>query len=226
MMKSSSPAVVFSLSLPYTTLRTPGKERESIEVVFLSYPSAQTVVIEGAAMSQDREVGVGLLRSTLEPRCSSLQLGLGSGEPDAASPEDQGAMSPTDLTSAADLAMPTSAVDLAMPTSPFDPRGGPVTGLEVKFPCPANQFVIGFRGTMGQYIDQFGVGCAPLVVYSDLTVAVGAVTELPPYGGNGGGPFPPTNCPPGQVATVTRQRAQPTQPVDAFGLGCSKPYVH
>jgi cysteine-rich repeat protein len=42
---------------------------------------------------------------------------------------------------------------------------------------------------------------------------------LMPIGGNNGVPFPQTDCPAGQVATVQRLRA--STGVDAFGLGCS-----
>jgi cysteine-rich repeat protein len=89
--------------------------------------------------------------------------------------------------------------------------------------CPAPRVVVGFSGRAGVGVDRLVFACAELVVSEAMdgsfSVAPGPAIDLAGVGGNGGAPFPPTSCPPGQVATAQRVRA--SAGVDAFGLGCS-----
>jgi hypothetical protein len=88
--------------------------------------------------------------------------------------------------------------------------------------CPANHVIVGFRGRGGLLIDQLTLRCAPIVASEGgWVLAVGGTTDLAPVGGNGGSSFPQTDCPAGQVATVSRVRAG--DGVDAFGLACKAP---
>jgi hypothetical protein len=104
-------------------------------------------------------------------------------------------------------------------------RGGPTTPLQFSYPCPANQFVIGYHGRSGAYVDQLVFQCAPLVVAPNLSVSLGAALAGGTLGGNGGGPFPQTNCPTGQVATTVHTRALAASPIDDFSLGCATPIL-
>ena len=87
--------------------------------------------------------------------------------------------------------------------------------------CPANSVVVGFDGRAGALVDQLELRCAPLVVSetaSAFVVAPGTPTAIAPVGGTGGSPFPTTDCPAGEIATVARIRAGDS--VDGFSLGC------
>jgi hypothetical protein len=114
----------------------------------------------------------------------------------------------------------------ALPGTKLPGRGGPVTTDEVDFTCQPDQFMVGFHGVSGAYVDKIGFSCAPLLVAADLTVTTGTVVDGKEVGGTGGSPFPKTYCPANQVATVVRQRNQPMFPVDAFGFGCSQASIH
>jgi len=88
--------------------------------------------------------------------------------------------------------------------------------------CPPDQVIVGFSGRAGALINQLTFRCAPLALAEDATgfsVAIGAPAALMPIGGDGGTPFPQTDCPAGQVAN--RQRGRASNDLDQFGLGCA-----
>jgi len=99
------------------------------------------------------------------------------------------------------------------------PTHGIFTAAPFTRTCPADQVIVGFGGRSGALVDQLVFRCAPLAVGADLSLTIGAGTDLSPAGGNGGNAFAQTNCPAGQVATVSRPRAG--DGLDAFGLACS-----
>ena len=89
--------------------------------------------------------------------------------------------------------------------------------------CKADEVLLGFVGRAGTGVDQLTFRCVPLEVIEApdgaFSLEIGAPEPLMPIGGGNGVPFPQTDCPAGQVATVQRLRA--STGVDAFGLGCS-----
>ena len=89
--------------------------------------------------------------------------------------------------------------------------------------CKTDQVLLGFVGRAGTGVDQLTFRCVPLAIVEApdgaFSLQLGAPDPLMPIGGNGGMPFPQTDCPAGQVATVQRLRA--STGIDAFGLGCS-----
>jgi len=87
--------------------------------------------------------------------------------------------------------------------------------------CAQDQVVVGFTGRSGTLVDQLTITCAPLTIDGSLNFVVGVPTNLAACGGTGGSAFPQTNCPTGQVATVSRTRVSGL--LEAFGLGCSQP---
>jgi hypothetical protein len=70
-----------------------------------------------------------------------------------------------------------------------DAAGG-VTGATR---CPASQLVVGLQGRQGDFVDHVVARCQTLV-------PVGAPTVAAAFGGNGGGPAGPFDCPPGALA--------------------------
>jgi hypothetical protein len=88
------------------------------------------------------------------------------------------------------------------------PERGSGPGTIVPLRCPKNQLVVGYRGRSGAFVDQLGLRCAPLLVAStQAELALGAVTELGPVGGDGGDVHPATDCGPAQVVVGTRTLA-------------------
>jgi hypothetical protein len=101
------------------------------------------------------------------------------------------------------------------------PARGGTTNTACPRHCAQDQVVVGFTGRTGTLVDQLIITCAPLTIDGNSNFVVGATTNLPACGGNGGSATPQTNCPSGLVATVSRTRISGF--VEAFGLGCSKP---
>ena len=96
-------------------------------------------------------------------------------------------------------------------------RGG-ITAPLVSSLCPANQVVVGFDGRALALLDQLSVRCAPVTI-SGQTLSIGSITNLAPVGGNGGQPFPRTDCGPGMVAVGTNVALRNW--VSGFGLVCA-----
>jgi hypothetical protein len=101
------------------------------------------------------------------------------------------------------------------------PARGGTTNTACPRHCAPDQVVVGFTGRSGALVDQLIITCAPLTIDANSNFVVGATTNLAACGGTGGSAIPQTNCPSGQVATVSRTRISGF--VEAFGLGCSKP---
>jgi hypothetical protein len=59
--------------------------------------------------------------------------------------------------------------------------------------CPASQVVVGLQGRQGDFVDHVAARCRPLDPVATPTVAA-------PFGGNGGGPAGPFDCPAGALA--------------------------
>src|SRR6185295_15209559 len=104
-------------------------------------------------------------------------------------------------------------------------RGGLVGDPPLNQVCPANQVVVGIHGRSGNWIDQFAVDCAPLVLTKNgatYQVSKGAVTSFPATQGNptGGSPYD-DQCPSNEVGggTIIRARTWP----DQIALVCTTP---
>src|SRR5262249_30237489 len=79
---------------------------------------------------------------------------------------------------------------------------GPTSSSRGSSLCPANQVVVGLAGRAGWGVDNLQVRCAPLSVLGGV-ITVGAASTQPGFGGTGGDPFGPSDCPAGKVANVS-----------------------
>jgi hypothetical protein len=103
-------------------------------------------------------------------------------------------------------------------------RGNAVGDPPLQQTCPANQVVVGFHGRSGDWIDQFAVDCAPLVITkfgASYQVSQGPVTSYPATQGNpaGGSPYADL-CPSDQAAGGTVIRLRVTYP-NQIALSCT-----
>lgn len=90
------------------------------------------------------------------------------------------------------------------------------------FNCPDGQVLTGFSGDSGVLIDALTLRCTELEVAfdGDYELVFGGSTDSDAItGGGGGGPFPQTDCPAGQLASGADIRAGDA--VDAIGFRCS-----
>jgi len=96
-------------------------------------------------------------------------------------------------------------------------RGGVTSTLDA-LDCPSDQVVIGFDGHALALLDQLSIRCAPLSLSAN-GIAIGTPTDIGPEGGNGGDPFPRTDCGAGMVAVGTNVATRTW--ASAFGLVCA-----
>jgi hypothetical protein len=100
-------------------------------------------------------------------------------------------------------------------------RGGVTSTLDA-VDCPSDQVVIGFDGHALALLDQLSIRCAPLSLPTNGMsngISIGTPTDIGPEGGNGGAPFPRTDCGPGMVAVGTNVAIRTW--ASAFGLVCA-----
>lgn len=100
------------------------------------------------------------------------------------------------------------------------PQFGTVRGHDpFELRCPPGEFVLGYRGMSGKFIDQFRVVCGR-VEASDgesSTLQTNETTETTNVGGKGGDPFE-IQCPEGSIVRGVRGRSGAF--VDAVGIQC------
>ncbi len=113
------------------------------------------------------------------------------------------------------------ALALSLVENTVFPMHGEGGGEEFDRTCPENHAVVGFSGREGLLVDRITLRCAPLSLADDgstITLEVGDPVELAPVGGDGGAPFPVTDCAEGSVATIGHIRFGDA--IDAFGVSC------
>ncbi len=94
-------------------------------------------------------------------------------------------------------------------------RGAPDSVTQVAL-CAPNQFVTGFSGRSGGFIDALQIRCASLAIAGatpNFELIVHAEGSSDTLGGPGGAGFEPTECPPDQVADGQIVRIRCTDPV-------------
>lgn len=97
----------------YQRPRTPGKARDTLEVVFSEYPAQSAVTVAASATDGGQLVGVGQAAATLAPSCTTLSLALTASGPvdvDSGAPVPDASVGAGDL--ASELGAPSSS-DLA-----------------------------------------------------------------------------------------------------------------
>ncbi|HVX61412.1 MAG TPA: hypothetical protein VHC19_12445, partial [Pirellulales bacterium] len=77
----------------------------------------------------------------------------------------------------------------------FEPYGPVGAGTPFKASCPANQYVAGFFGRVGSWLDDIGLICAPTFG----TTSFGDPVQLPQFFGGLGGGTTSTQCDKGSV---------------------------
>ena len=108
------------------------------------------------------------------------------------------------------------------PTALEGPPRGRLAGEPAGFNCPDGQVLTGFSGDSGFLIDALTLRCTELEVAfdGDYELVFGGSSDFDAItGGGGGGPFPQTDCPAGQLASGADIRAGDA--VDAIGFRCS-----